>query len=323
MVQPLISVIVPVYKVEKYLDQCVRSIVNQTYRNLEIILVDDGSPDRCPAMCDEWAKRDRRIRVIHQKNMGGGEARNVAMDVAVGEYIAFVDSDDYISPMLYEIMMEKFQDGVDVVECHYTITTSNQTAFSLQRDGEVRYYDVEQAMELHIRNAGFSQIIWNKVFRKGVIGGIRFPVQSKIDDEFWTYQVLGNARKLAKIDSVLYAYRQQEDSVMHTIQSVDRLRAVDARYRRHVYMCKHFPRLRWMSASNVCGFLLYTGQRFRSDPCIKGHRDTWRYLKNVLEEIIPDTRGGKMKLSQKIWMFLAKWNLKGVCTARNLLHFGQ
>ena len=95
---PLISVIVPVYKVEKYLDRCVQSIVDQTYKNLEIILVDDGSPDNCPAMCDAWAEKDHRIKVIHQQNAGGGAARNAALDIAQGDLIAFADSDDYLAP---------------------------------------------------------------------------------------------------------------------------------------------------------------------------------------------------------------------------------
>lgn len=96
MNDPLISVIVPVYKVEKYLDECVESIVNQTYRNLEIILVDDGSPDNCPQMCDDWAKRDARIRVIHKENGGLSSARNAGLDVCTGEYISFIDSDDWL-----------------------------------------------------------------------------------------------------------------------------------------------------------------------------------------------------------------------------------
>ena len=101
---PLISVIVPVYKVENYLDCCVQSIVNQTYSNLEIILIDDGSPDASGAMCDAWAEKDSRIRVIHQENAGGGAARNAGLDAARGERIAFVDSDDYIAPDCYQYM---------------------------------------------------------------------------------------------------------------------------------------------------------------------------------------------------------------------------
>ena len=103
---PKISVIVPVYKVEKYLDKCVESIVNQTYKNLEIILVDDGSPDNCPAMCDEWAEKDERIRVIHKENGGLADARNAGMDIATGDYIGFVDSDDWIEPNMYEVLLK-------------------------------------------------------------------------------------------------------------------------------------------------------------------------------------------------------------------------
>ena len=99
---PKVSVIVPIYNVEKYLDRCVTSIVNQTLHDIEIILVDDGSPDNCPQMCDEWAERDSRIRVVHKKNEGLGYARNSGMDLARGEYIAFVDSDDYVNENTYK-----------------------------------------------------------------------------------------------------------------------------------------------------------------------------------------------------------------------------
>ena len=102
---PLISVIVPVYKVEKYLNKCVQSIVNQTYKNLEIILVDDGSPDNCPEMCDEWAKKDSRIKVIHQENAGLAEARNSGISVATGEFFMFIDSDDYAEPDMIELLL--------------------------------------------------------------------------------------------------------------------------------------------------------------------------------------------------------------------------
>lgn len=108
--RPLISVIVPIYGVEKYLEQCLDSIINQTYRNLEIILIDDGSPDRCGEICDRYASRDSRIKVIHQSNQGLSAARNAGMDMATGEYISFIDSDDYIDPHFYEKMEQGFQD---------------------------------------------------------------------------------------------------------------------------------------------------------------------------------------------------------------------
>lgn len=107
--QPKISVIVPVYKVENFLDRCVESIVGQTYENLEIILVDDGSPDNCPSMCDKWAEKDRRIKVIHKENGGVSSARNAALDIVSGDYIGFVDSDDWIDPGMYEFLYENSQ----------------------------------------------------------------------------------------------------------------------------------------------------------------------------------------------------------------------
>ncbi|MGN0478597.1 MAG: glycosyltransferase, partial [Hominenteromicrobium sp.] len=126
---PLISVIIPVYKVEAYLDKCISSVSVQTYENLDIILVDDGSPDNCPAMCDVWAEKDNRIRVIHQKNAGGGAARNAALDIAKGDLIAFVDSDDYIAEDMYAHLFSLLEQGADVAECGYINVTDGAAVF--------------------------------------------------------------------------------------------------------------------------------------------------------------------------------------------------
>lgn len=125
----LISIIVPVYNVEKYLDRCIQSIVEQTYRNLEIILVDDGSTDGSEKICDSWAVKDNRIRVIHQNNMGGGAARNAALDVAKGDFIAFVDSDDYISADMYEYLHGLMDNGFDIAECSYVQVNDDSEPF--------------------------------------------------------------------------------------------------------------------------------------------------------------------------------------------------
>ena len=113
----LISVIVPIYNVEKYLDRCVQSIVSQTYRNLEIILVDDGAQDNSPAMCDAWAAKDSRIRVIHKENGGAGSARNAGLEVMRGSWFTFVDSDDYVAPQMYQRLAAHITDDVDIIEC--------------------------------------------------------------------------------------------------------------------------------------------------------------------------------------------------------------
>ena len=124
--QPLISVIVPIYNVEKYLDNCVKSIVNQTYKNLEIILVDDGSPDSCPAICDNWAKIDSRINVIHQKNSGVSAARNIGIKSSLGDFITFVDGDDFIDSDMYETLVSAYlKNGADIVGCSFKTIDEN------------------------------------------------------------------------------------------------------------------------------------------------------------------------------------------------------
>jgi len=189
---PLISVIVPVYKVENYLDCCVQSIVNQTYSNLEILLIDDGSPDASGAMCDAWAEKDSRIRGIHQENAGGGAARNAGLDAARGERIAFVDSDDYIAPDCYQYLHTLLEEGADIAECDFVEMERNDAVFGTDA-GEISFYTPLEAMRCHIRDTAFRQLIWNKLYRRETVGDIRFPVGTKIDDEFFTYRVLGNA----------------------------------------------------------------------------------------------------------------------------------
>ena len=175
---PLISVIVPVYKVENYLDCCVQSIVNQTYSNLEIILIDDGSPDASGAMCDAWAEKDSRIRVIHQQNAGGGAARNAGLDAARGERIAFVDSDDYIAPDCYQYLHTLLEEGADIAECDFVETERNDAVFGTDA-GEISFYTPLEAMRCHIRDTAFRQLIWNKLYRRETVGDIRFPVGTK------------------------------------------------------------------------------------------------------------------------------------------------
>ena len=130
MNEPLVSVIVPVYKVEKYLDKCVESIVGQTYKNLEIILVDDGSPDNCPAMCDKWADRDSRIKVIHKQNGGVSSARNAGIDAVQGEFIGFVDSDDWLEPDMYDCLVKNaLEYNADISRCGYFVDWSDHTSY--------------------------------------------------------------------------------------------------------------------------------------------------------------------------------------------------
>lgn len=316
---PLISVIVPVYKVEAYLDKCISSIAGQTYRNLEIILVDDGSPDNCGAICDAWAVKDSRIKVIHRENAGGGAARNTALDTARGELIAFVDSDDYLSTAMFEKLYQYMVSGADLVECSYVPVRDDEAIFVPQAR-IVQVYTPAEAMAEHIHDRYFRQLIWNKLYRRQILEGVRFPEEKGIDDEFFTYQVIGNARKLVRTDAVLYAYRQQECSVMHTLSTRQRLQAVKAKIQRHAYVCRQMPQLEFMSGRSLWFTCMYQGQRALLDPDSVERERVLHFLESVLKEN-PISHTDAI-LKDKLWLTLAGKAFELTCRLRNLLRIG-
>ena len=215
---PLISVIVPVYKVENYLDCCVQSIVNQTYSNLEILLIDDGSPDASGAMCDAWAEKDSRIRVIHQENAGGGAARNAGLDAARGERIAFVDSDDYIAPDCYQYLHTLLEEGADIAECDFVETERNDAVFGTDA-GEISFYTPLEAMRCHIRDTAFRQLIWNKLYRRDLLVDHQIQFTSEVrwaEDLVFNMQYLEYANVLVSIPEAGYYYVQNPQSICHT-----------------------------------------------------------------------------------------------------------
>ncbi len=314
----LISVIVPVYKVEAYLDKCVSSIANQTYTNLEIILVDDGSPDNCPAMCDAWAKKDSRIRVIHQQNQGGGAARNAGLDLASGSLIAFVDSDDYIVPDMYAHLYELLEQGADIAECDYVEVVGDDAVFACGH--ETRSYTVQEAMAEHVRDRVFRQLIWNKLYRRQVVDGVRFPTNKKIDDEFFTYRALGNANTLIHSAKVCYAYRQQPESVMHSMPMSKRIQAVEAKTQRHTYIKTHFPELTDLSARDLWFTCIYQGQLAMRELDGKAAAQALTFLQSVLKSNPVVTDGCTWK--ERIWLHMARLDLRTTCRLRTWLHIG-
>lgn len=316
---PLISVIVPVYKVEAYLDKCISSITGQTYTNLEIILVDDGSPDRSGAICDEWAAKDSRIRVIHQENAGGAAARNAALDVARGELIAFVDSDDYIASDMFAHLYCLLVQGADIAECGYMDVSDDRAVFPCT-DPNVRTYTVREAMEAHIRDRIFRQLIWNKLYCREVVGDVRFPADRKIDDEFFTYRVLGNAEKLIRSEKVCYAYRQQASSVMHSMGAKKRLQGVEAKQQRHAYIAEHFPDLANLSLKDLWFTCVYQGQLSLREMEPGEAQRTVDDLRHILREYPCDLQDCSAK--EKLWLSLARLSLRGVCQLRNIMKIG-
>ena len=209
--EPLVSVIVPIYNCEEYLNKCVESIVNQTYKNLEIILVDDGSIDNSLKMCTEWSKKDKRIKVIHKKNGGVSSARNVGIDSATGKYISFVDSDDWIDPNYYKKMIEiVLNQKADIVQCSYNrILKTAKEKISLKKG----IYNNEEMLIMALNpqtGIGFCHM---KLYNKKVVDGILFDESLLVgEDALFNENIASKKLKLIVIDEALYNYRINQQS---------------------------------------------------------------------------------------------------------------
>ena len=208
----LVSVIVPIYNVEKYLEKCIESIVNQTYKNLEIILVDDGSPDNCPAICDEWAQKDSRIKVIHKKNGGLSSARNAGLEVSNGEYISFVDSDDWLDENTFEELLENNDEQADFISFGLLEEFDTETHQKLRADTVL--YNQNEIFSNILNDNGIAGYACNKLFKRSIIGDDRFDeTLMSCEDIDFCVRIAMKCRYVLHTDSKFYHYRQRKDSM--------------------------------------------------------------------------------------------------------------
>lgn len=218
---PLISVIVPVYNVEKYLDECVRSIMNQTHHNLEIILVDDGSTDQSPAMCDAFAREDSRVKVLHKKNGGASSARNAGLDIATGDYFGFVDSDDYIMLDYYEQLLRPLHDKVQLSTCslYYQHEPDPKAIWITQRCYKEQVYDARSYFELYHFNK-FKHESVTRLYSMEHFGHLRFNVGHYAEDHRYAYlvamEMLKKGLEMVHLPYIGYYYRYVGTSIMHS-----------------------------------------------------------------------------------------------------------
>lgn len=228
MQRDLISVIVPIYNVEKYLDKCIESIVKQSYTNLEIILINDGSTDNCLKKCEEWNKKDERIIVINKENGGLSSARNAGLDVCKGNYIVFVDSDDYINPeMIKELYNSLVKYGSDILICNYYINDEKNIYpnkikfknFTISGNDKYKYlYNKYQVMTI---------IAWNKIYKREIFENLRYPNGKIHEDEYIIFDLLERAKKISYINEPLYYYLQRYGSITNKF-NIKRFNVIDA-----------------------------------------------------------------------------------------------
>lgn len=255
-----ISVIVPVYKVEAYLHRCVDSILAQTYKNLEIILVDDGSPDNCPAVCDEYAMKDPRIQVIHKKNGGLSDARNAGLEIATGDWLSFIDSDDHIEPDMYETLLQnakKYDAQISVGGVNDELVDDDQTTvFKTTFDGQVNEECLSpiDAMKRHL--AG-SWAAWDKIYEKQIFDGIRYPVGEINEDEPIMLLLLDRCQRIVYTNRVFYHYIHRPESITSTSFHVKKLAWVKHCDQNLAWIQANHPELEPLAAARYRGSILW------------------------------------------------------------------
>ena len=209
----MISVIVPVYNTEKYLDKCMKSILSQKYKDFEVILINDGSTDGSPRMCEEWAKQDARVRVIHQENKGLAQTRNVGLAHAKGDYIAWVDSDDYVKETFLSHMMDMMQQsGADMVMCSFESDIDGEIKFEGKERIHEAEYDSDGFLDM-VYTYGLFSVVWNKLVKKSAYQDVVFPTGRLFEDSSVARKVAKNCNKIVVTGEPLYYYRRHSESI--------------------------------------------------------------------------------------------------------------
>lgn len=304
---PLISVIIPVYNVEKYLHRCLDSVIAQTYQNLEIICVDDGSIDESGRICDQYAVRDARIKVIHQENQGLSAARNRGLDAAEGEYIAFVDSDDYILEGMYKKMLDKLLDySVDLCVCQWQYEFSDGRQVVKRKNIDPTIYGCKSSLEfarfLYMGNYENGVVVaaWNKLYRRALLDKIRFEGRIHEDDAF-------NGRIMAKDVSVyvmeeqFYVYAQNGDSLTNKPFSANKFFFLDVlAERRELFKSDAF--IRQETELLYCNMYIEYCLRARKDGVAVSHPERYRQIFRKMFSSL--RREGKANIKFRLRMML-------------------
>lgn len=323
MKKDMLSVIVPVYNVSSYLNRCIISIINQSYKNLEIILVDDGSTDNSGVICDSWATKDNRIIVIHKENCGLSDARNVGLKVSTGAYITFVDSDDWLDPYIYENLMKVgIGQKCDIVLCKFKKTVDENDFVTNDNDYRVEYYDTISALKALITDE-IQQVVWNKIYSKRLIEGIYFETGKYHEDEFWSYKIIGCAKKVAAIDYIGYYYWQRSDSIMGEQYSLRRLDAIEAKVERQNYLGNYYPELLTYGKINLAFACMFHGQNAIQTLGNNELKKAVHFLVETIRKLDINRKDLlNCTIAHRFWIYFAKHAFVLCCKTRNLLKIG-
>lgn len=252
----LVSIIVPVYNVEKYLDKCVNSLMNQSYKNIEILLIDDGSTDTSGVCCDTYAQLDQRIVVIHQRNKGLSGARNTALDIAHGEYITCVDSDDFIaSDFVLNLISAIETANADIAVCGTIFCDENDNEIKRMVCPEKKVVIGDKQIQNLLSCFDIATMAWGKLYKTKLFRNIRYPEGKYNEDVFTTYKLLDKSNSTVIVNYGMYYYRQVTTSIMHKSFSVKHLDAIEGTIERAKYIEKKYPQFKdwaWATVGHTC-----------------------------------------------------------------------
>lgn len=287
---PLISVVVPVYNVEKYLNRCVESIKNQTYENLEIILVDDGSPDKCPKLCDDFKKNDKRIKVIHKKNGGLSDARNRGIDIAKGKYITFIDSDDYVKKEYVELLyhtLKKFNSDISI--CSHSVEYENGSIIDKSCNIE-KAYSKEEALENMMYGKNIDTSSWGKLFKIELFNKIRFPINRLFEDSATTYLLFDLAEKISYSGKSMYFYEIRNDSITSSNFNSKKMDLIISTKEMYSFIERKYPKLIKAAKRRLMySYLSTLTQMIKSKNVDKNLKNNvYTYIKKNRKEILSD-----------------------------------
>lgn len=302
-VNPLISVIVPIYKAEKYLVNCIKSIIEQTYQNLEIVLVDDGSPDSCPQICDEYAKKDSRIIVIHKENGGVSSARNAGIDICHGTYITFLDADDELKSTYIEVLWKNLVDNEADVSC----CRPTHHNYQWNMDNSALVWNREESLVQSLSDHPLTHAAWAKLYTREIIGNLRFDTSLRInEDSFFVFQICCKQPRLIAVADNLYIYNFSTSSTSRSNFSEKFNDILIVSQRKYEIIKNSFPHLIDL-AKNM---LLKAKMNYLQNICLKTDGEYSDTEKSLIQEIkkekkhyIPSTKADDK------WHFIICHNL--------------
>lgn len=287
-----VSIIVPIYNVKDYLEECLNSIMKQTHKCWEAILIDDGSTDGSETICNKYQVKDERFKVLHKENGGAASAKNCGLDLVTGQYIAFLDSDDYVESTWLESALSVLEnEKADIVEYNFDKIYFDRTEMNNSIINNSISFTTKEYLKQY-PNKWECSLFWNKVFKKDLLNTVRFKKERRcIDDEFFTYKGVANAKKIVCINKILYHYRQRESSaisnVKHQLQITND--ALDVLVERYCWMKENFPDVCITYLKHDINILFYYAtMQHNSETAKKFKHISHFYLKEALKSILLD-----------------------------------